>query len=287
MCISQAGLSGLGDTNQAGPGGNGRFGIKRVMARQLMGLRRKTAPRPGLQLLNFGRTRVPEVCREQGRPEPELSPGSHGMRRTELLLRAAMPAPHPSGKRTLFWLPNLGRAEPPRTYGRPRAPRRPGEPRARITGARGPGRAQRLRSEASARAEPPGRLWAPTNPHQSQGSISPPNCNPQTLGWLTRFPLLLIPFEGSLLFIRPSTIRSPLSPDLLTRIRPDTPLAPLPENLIFFRSNSLFILPISYYYYCYYYDHYPFSGIGCPTDHRKWVRSTETSSWGKFRKLTV
>lgn len=66
---------------------------------------------------------------------------------------------------------------------------------------------------------------------------------PYTLGWLTRFPRLLIPFRGSLLSIRPSSARSPLSPDLLTRIRRQSS-SPLPENLIFPNQFS-FILPIS------------------------------------------
>ena len=169
-------------------------------------------------------------------------------RRTELLLHAAVPAPTSSRKTHTFWAAQLGaRRAAEKIYETSRASPFWGAPAPSLDP---PASAQpRTRTKAlkppSVRAEPPRRLWAPTNPHQRQGSISPPHCNPQTLGWLTRFPLLLIPSGGSFLFIRPSSTRSPLSPDLLTRIRLDIPLAPLPENLIFPNQFSPFILPIS------------------------------------------
>ena len=133
-------------------------------------------------------SRPPAAKMRRDRCSPGLSgagASGHGARaltwkprdagRTNPLLPALRLFPHPSGKRTLFWRPKLEGPDQPRKYpslshlavlGAPAlSPGRPAPPR--------PAPATYKGSRASVRAEPPRRLWAPPNPRQSHGSVSP------------------------------------------------------------------------------------------------------------------
>lgn len=112
------------------------------------------------------------------RTEPELSPGNHGTlgNRAPASCRRAYPHIHPKNAH-FFGCPTWGaqnnrenvRGLPtPAVLGSPcPAPRSPG--------AR-PAPAAYKGCEASVRADPPRRLWALPNPHQSRGSMPPPPC---------------------------------------------------------------------------------------------------------------
>lgn len=73
---------------------------------------------------------------------------------------------------------------------------------------------------ASVLAEPHRRFWAPPNPRQSHGSVPPIVPHPQPgLAHPVPSPADLAAAWGGFLSIRPASAGSPLSPDLLTRIR--------------------------------------------------------------------
>lgn len=222
LCVSQAGLSGWGTRIRLGREEMGDLELKGLWADSARVSEGKL-PESRPPAVKLRKDPCPLGLPGPRRTEPELPPGNHGTRRESgsCFLPPCL-LPHPSGKRTLFGLPNLGRAEQPGKHTRP--------PRAsRSWGARAPRLAHPARAQPRTRTKALkplsvllrsarfGHLRIPTK--AGDPLHHPPRCTPHTAGWLTRFPLLLIPFRGSFLSIRPSSARSTLSPDLLTRIR--------------------------------------------------------------------
>lgn len=257
-----------------------------------MSLRTKNAPSPGLQLLNCEKTRVPQVC--TGSQSSHLEKNGPQGEPNSCFQAPLCLLPTSIRKTRIFLEVQLGERktteeifEPSRTSrfrGVP-APRlgRPARAQPRLR------HLQRLLERWSEWSRPTdsGYLQSPPKP-RIHFPLNCPHCH-TTPGLARRVPSPADPrsrFPRSFLYSRPSA-GSPLSPDLLTRICRHSCCSP-PGKILFFQTNFplLFrhiipiIIIINYYYHCYYSR---FSCICCPTEHRNWVRSTESpSSWGKF-----
>lgn len=227
----QAGLSGRGTRIRLGWEEMGDLELKGLWADSALVLEGKL-PESRPPVAELPKDPCPLRLPGPRRTEPELSPGNHGTWRepSSCFLPPCLP-PHPSGKRTLFFgCPTWGAQNNRESIGDLPAPRPRfwGAPALRLGH---PARAQpRTRTKALQPLSPltrlagRGHLRIPTE--AGDPFHPPPNCTPHTPGWLTRFPLLLIPFRDSSLSIGPSSTRSPLSPDLLARIRRHSSSAP-------------------------------------------------------------